>query len=395
MLDSVAMHKGRNIIAIILYSPYWRTLGGGERYMLYLAYALSKIPGTQVSIAGEYGNIQKEYLASLFGIDLSSVKYITVADSLSQLKNLSKTADIFVALSNFRPTKTRSKYFIQALQVPYGPITISTILGKIVRGQLKEGAKDLLRLKLINTAKQSALFTLTNSKFTHDVLLENFGLESKVLYAPVADCLLANVKKEKMILSVGRFFKGLYNDKRYDVLCAAFRKIAPQLPGWEYHIAGSASDDPTTRKYIQTLKEENRGYPIFFHINESHENLLQLYNRASIYWHGAGYGVDERKFPERTEHFGMSVAEAMTARCVPIVVNRGGLKEVVNNEVDGFLWSEISGLVDQTLYVAKMESGRLSVLQDSAREVLKRFGANTFMINVRELFQPLIKELNQ
>jgi hypothetical protein len=72
-----------------------------------------------------------------------------------------------------------------------------------------------------------------------------------------------------------------------------------------------------------------------------------------------------------------------------------GLKEVVNNEVDGFLWSEISGLVDQTLYVAKMESGRLSVLQDSAREVLKRFGANTFMINVRELFQPLIKELNQ
>ncbi|MGC8654094.1 MAG: glycosyltransferase [Candidatus Kryptoniota bacterium] len=360
--------------------------------MLYLAYALSTIPDTRVSIVTGCAEIKKEYLASLFGLDLSSVNFIVIRESASELERLSETVDIFIALSNFKPIKANSKHFIQALQVPYPPITISTVLNKIVRGQFKEGAKDVLRLRLINNAKRIATFTLSNSKFTHDVLLENFGLESKILYPPVADHLLVNVRKEKIILSVGRFFKGLYNNKRYDILCAAYRKIAHQLPGWEYHIVGSASNDHSTVKYIETLKKENQGFPIFFHINESRENLLQLYNRATIYWHGAGYGVNEKKFPEQTEHFGMSVAEAMTARCIPIVVDRGGLKEIVNMGVNGFLWSEISDLIDQTLYIAKMDSGQLNALQDSSRRILNRFGVETFTDAVRDLFLPLIKK---
>ncbi len=140
----------------------------------------------------------------------------------------------------------------------------------------------------------------------------------------------------------------------------------------------------------RALRKENAGFPIVIHINEKQEHLARLYNTARIYWHGAGYGVDENKYPEKTEHFGMSVVEAMSARCVPVVVDKGGLREIVHDDVDGFLWNTTDQLMESTLKVAGLPPDQLDKLQGKARERYQRFAVNNFNRRVAKIFSPIL-----
>ncbi len=376
--------------SIYLYSPYWRNFGGGERYMLHLAVALSKLPGTEVGIISEFPDITKEGLEEFSRLDLSQIDYRILERRRESLSRIVKDIDIFVPLSNFRRTKGAAGDFVQALQVPYPKITASTIGKRIISGEIKEGLKDILRKRLLSYARTHARLTITNSQFVHDTLLRNFTLESFVLHPPIGDFLADGIARRKIILSVGRFFRGLYNDKRYDILTAAFRSISSRLQGWEYHIVGSVSNDKTSQDFLNELKEANRNHPVFFHVNVSHESLRMFYNEATIYWHGAGFGVDEVRHPEATEHFGMSVAEAMTAGCVPVAANNGGLKEIVQHGKNGFLWNTTDELLHYTNLITELSSPELGVLEDKARETYQRFSVAKFNERVIELFGPLL-----
>ena len=73
--------------------------------------------------------------------------------------------------------------------------------------------------------------------------------------------------------------------------------------------------------------------------NLERSRLRQLYAQARIFWHAAGYGeCDER--PELSEHFGMATVEAMSAGCIPVVINKGGQPEIVEH-------GRIIGVTDQ------------------------------------------------
>ena len=65
------------------------------------------------------------------------------------------------------------------------------------------------------------------------------------------------------------------------------------------------------------------------------DELLELYSRASLFWHAAGHGQDDRRHPERLEHFGITTVEAMAHGAVPLVFPAGGPAEVV---ADGRTW---------------------------------------------------------
>ena len=49
--------------------------------------------------------------------------------------------------------------------------------------------------------------------------------------------------------------------------------------------------------------------------------------------------------------FGIPPVEAMAAGCVPIVIARGGQREIVRHGVDGFLWENLDELRRFTLQV--------------------------------------------
>ncbi len=375
---------------IVLYSPYWRNMGGGERYLLQLASSLSKMPGAEVTALSEFPEITKDRLELFFMLDLSNIDYRIFRDGTRTLRESIRGADIFIPLSNYRYVRAAPKNYIQALQVPYASINLLTVSKKIIRWNLSEGVKDLSRLQLLYRTRKNSTLTLTNSGFVHDSLLQGFGVKSSVLYPPIEDFLAEGLPKRRTILSVGRIFRGLYNDKRYDVLTKAFQKLSNHVQDWEYHIVGSVSSDKKSQAYLEELKKANKDFPVFFHANASHESLKTLYNEATIYWHAAGYGVDEDREPERTEHFGMSVVEGLSAKCIPIIVNKGGLKEIISPGKNGFLWETVDELVQRTLQVANMKEDSLMEIRKNARQRYSDFSLNRFEERVSEIFLPFL-----
>ncbi len=90
-----------------------------------------------------------------------------------------------------------------------------------------------------------------------------------------------------------------------------FVKAASLLPGYKFIQAGCWIDNS-----IETLKA-NASANVEFLGYISDQQLMKLYERSIIYLQ-----------PSLHEGFGMSVAEAMMAGCIPVVTGFGALPEV-------------------------------------------------------------------
>ena len=104
-----------------------------------------------------------------------------------------------------------------------------------------------------------------------------------MLHPPIQDFSIDGTVKKNTIVSVGRFFRGLYNDKRYVFLTEQFRTLCrSSLKGWEYHIIGSCSFDRDSSGLLNELRTVNQGFPVFFHVNESYDSMRMLVNKANL-----------------------------------------------------------------------------------------------------------------
>ena len=130
----------------------------------------------------------------------------------------------------------------------------------------------------------------------------------------------------------------------------AFKLILKTHPqtDWKLVLAGGSLESPAKNSYLHHLQHLASGSPIDFVINPDFKTLADLYSRSKIYWHAAGYEVDENLHPESTEHFGIAPVEAMASGLVPLVVAKGGLPEIINDGQNGYLWETIPDLVAKT-----------------------------------------------
>ncbi len=372
---------------ICIYNASWSTFGGGDKFPCLMAVVMART--CRVRLLVDNSLFTKENIRSYFNLDTEGVEIKTV--TRRNVREHLAAADIGVVLSNFIPFGNHAKKNVYLLQIPFVPITLNTIIAKTMRGEVKDAAKDVLRRRLLHDARNADL-VLTNSRFVHDFLETNFNIRSNVLYPPIED-FWDKPAKGNVILSVGRIFRGLYNDKRYDILITALKRLYRNLPNtsWQYRIVGSCGTDAASVAYLEELREAARGYPIYFHVNVSHEELKRHYNEATIFWHAAGYGADEDKFPERTEHFGMSTAEAMSAECIPIVINKGGQKEIVVHGKSGFLWNTLDELIKCSMQVMANPE-QLVHIQQEVRKRIKDFSYEQFSNRLLSFFQPLLDE---
>lgn len=316
----------------LIVSPYLDHLGGGERYMLSAAAALESL-GYEIYFS--WDNLQEILkLSSMLGIELqsphldSNIKKLYFSNNLP--RHLAGPLDMYLAtraydvvfyLSDGSIPLLGGKKNIVHMQVPFHGVSGNS---------LKNTLKKLLIHKVV-----------VNSEFTKKVIDKEFGINSLLLYPPVS-LIAEKLPKEKIILSVGRFEPSL-NTKHQDILIEAFKLLSPQLPGWKLVLAGASSSDD----FMAKLKASSSGFPIEFEINVSHDDMIKLYQKATIYWHAAGYGVDEVKNPELTEHFGISTVEALSAGCIPLVVPYGGQREIIKDS--SFYWETIEELVQKTV----------------------------------------------
>jgi glycosyltransferase involved in cell wall biosynthesis len=203
---------------------------------------------------------------------------------------------------------------------------------------------------------------VANSSFTREWIRRLWGIEADVLYPPVT-LRESSGAKQRRVLSIGRFFASEYgHSKRQLEMVRAFGTLHArgEAKGWELHLVGGC--DSANRAYATEVRRAAQGLPVTVWFNATGTELAHLLETSAIYWHAAGLGQDAEHQPDRFEHFGIAVVEAMSAGLVPVVFGAAGPAEIVRDGVDGRWFGGVDQLVDITagLMVNEAERTRLA-----------------------------------
>ena len=306
-----------------IFSPYLKTLGGGERYVLTIASYLSQ--RSKVDVFGGDGALKKEILARL-NLDLKKVNFKKDFLSFPQRVFQLPKYDLFFYVTDgsfFWPLTKKNIVIIQSPDT----LRLSGFLDKF---------------KLLFWQKK-----LCYSQYVKNWLWERYKVKAEVLFPPVDTSVFKPLKKKNYILSLGRFAVAPHN-KRQDVLIKGFQSMIQEgLSGWKLYLVGGV--DKEGSNFVSDLKRRAKGYPIEILPNLPFAKTKKLYGEAKIYWHAAGFGEDLQNFPERAEHFGMATVEAMASGCVPLVFRAGGQTEIIKEGENGFFWQTLKELGEKTL----------------------------------------------
>lgn len=331
-------------------NPYLDTLGGGERYTLTFAEVLSK-NGWNVDVGWKDPSI-KNKLENRFGMDLKKINFVSDVRKGDGYDLCFWVSDGSIPLMHARNN-------ILHFQVPFHGVNGRSLMNK---------------MKLFRVNK-----VVCNSNFTKNVIDKEFGIKSIVIYPPVDTKNIKSKRKENLILFVGRFSQILQN-KGQDILIKAFKKMCDGgLTDWKLVLAGGA--EVGVGSYIESLKKISLGYPVEILESPDYETLKDLYGRTKIFWSASGFGENEDKNPEKVEHFGISVVEAMAGGAAPVIYTSGGHKEIVVSEENGFLWNSASDLIRKTQMLIA-DSKLLHKMALSAKKSADKYSEASFENNV-------------
>ena len=342
-----------------VYDLYWSTLGGGEQVDGSIAQVMAK--DHDVTLLGPRP-VDVDATLKRLGVDLAGCSFRRVDDDESAS---AASADFDVFVNGTYLSKAVNRAPVGHYYVHF-PGEIRTRWDHLRSRASVAGVKALsLPPKLPNRLNEvMAAFDrrvervefiptytryLANSDFTAGWVERLWGVEADVLYPPVRPS-VAPGEKQRLILVLGRFFDPSFgHSKKQHELLATFRELhrAGRLPGWRMAIVGGC--DATNRDYALAVKRDARGLPIEVHVNATGSVVERLLGEATLYWHGAGLGEDPERHPERFEHFGISVVEAMAAGAVPLVFAAAGPAEIVQDGVNGLHWTTLQQLADLTV----------------------------------------------
>ncbi len=346
-----------------IFDPYLDDLGGGEKYMMKTALCLAE--KADVDIFWDSKEDLRE-LKNRFLLDISKIKLakniFSPQTPLFQRLVQSRKYDMIILLSDGSiPLLLSRKIFIHFQQ----PIP-----------DLNLDFKTKIKKYKINKF-------FCNSFYTKSYIDKSLKINNLVLYPPV-DLKARNIKKENIILHVGRFRVknvGMADYKKQTVMIKAFKDMIDEnLKGWRFIIAVSVKKEEEDQ--FSSLKNWAKGYPIEFIVNKNNDQLWDTYSRAKIYWHASGYGEDLGKHPEFAEHFGISTVEAMGGGAVPVVFGAGGQKEIVENGKSGFLWDSLRELREKTNLLI-FDTKLLNKMSYQAKKRAQAFSGDRFC---RELY---------
>lgn len=194
-----------------IFNPYLDTLGGGERYSLAVALALAA-KGYSVDVQWKSPSIKRR-LEERFGMELDGINFI------KDVKRGDGYDLCFWVSDGSIPTLLARMNFLH-FQVPFHGVNGKTLINKM----------KLWRIKKV----------IVNSNFTKVFIDKEYGVDSVVVYPPVAVEKIKPKRKENIILFVGRFSE-LKQAKNQDVLVKTFKRLYDSgYSGWKLILAGGS-----------------------------------------------------------------------------------------------------------------------------------------------------------
>lgn len=358
---------------IALSTHYDLLPGGGEKYLLTAAEALSIDHEVTLVTAERYSRLRLVTIARELNLDLSRI-HMEVASEAQR----DGMFDIGITMGNeiLPPSPGLGRRNLYHCQFPFP-------LAATERARRWRFWEDYERL-------------VVNSEFTKRYVERQQGqiqispLPVDVVHPPV-DMIGIGGPKKPMILHVGRFFTGGHC-KRQDTLVQLFREMVEKDGVQaELHLVGSLHPEAHHRDYYLQVRELARDLPVFFHINASRETLTRLYREARVYWHATGIGSDAQLAPETLEHFGISIVEAMSAGCIPVVYREGGPGLIVEDGRTGHLFSNVEQLRGLTLPLLRAPNDAGAVaMGEAAAAAAQGYERSVFMNQFRDLAAGLL-----
>lgn len=362
--------RDRDLPSVLLYTPYNLVPGGGERYLLTIAAGLAQVANVTLATQHPFSRLRLRTMGRELSLDLDGVRIMTLAQATE-----SSPYDGTIVMGNeaLPAIAGLGKRNIFLCQFPF----------PTPQGVLND------RRRYADDYEEVVVYSPFVQRHYARALQElDRPLPKITIVSPPAVLAPARPEADKkpIILGVGRFFTGGHA-KRQDLMIEAFRTLAALHPETELHLAGTLPAESTFRAYFTELQHKAEGLQVFFHPNVSPQRLAQLYSDASIYWHLAGYGVDEAIEPHRCEHFGITVVEAMSAGCIPLVVNRGGPPETVENNVTGYVFETLDELVEISARILSLpaDDAGIMAMRRAAIAASNRFRPDHFIGEFRTL----------
>ena len=365
-----------------LYDPYLDTLGGGEKHILSILKVLED-EGYEINI------FWKQSLQS----------QIENRFRLQFVNRLKFLPNIFNPLFNPEGSRNPQGFIKKFIALKDFDIFFYVTDGSYFFSSAKKNFvfcmvpdKKLYKLNLFNQLKTFNYRYIANSSFSQS-WLRRWGIKSEVLYPflnkEFIDLKVEGLKKENVILSIGRFYSHLHS-KKQSVLINLFKKLKqanPMFKDFKLIIAGGLKEED--KHYFNKLQSMIKNHPdIMLKTNLSYDQLLEFYRKSLIYIHLTGYDVDQDKNPEQVEHLGIAPLEAMTSGCLTFAYNAGGPKEIIKNGKNGFLFNNQEELIKKILFLLLNPTLQTKIKREAKKFVQANFNYQVFkkrVLNVIKL----------
>ncbi len=340
---------------VAVYNLYWTTYGGGEQVAAGIAEHCVR-QGHDVTLLGPHP-VDVEMTRRRLGRSLDGCTYRRVVDDV-EASAISREFDLFVNgtyLSSAIPRSALSLYYVHFPGVPRTTrqqfIATGARAGLAVLGGVNslpsaiEGVRAGFERRIhdVSWAQQYTAMA-ANSAFTARWVDQLWNVTPSVLNPPV-DQMAFETSRSPLVLSLGRFFDRSFGHcKKQDVLLDAWESYEQRANSdWAFSLIGGA--DGASREYVLALKRQASALRVTVDVNAPRDTVDRAFRSASLLWHAAGHGEDSERHPDRFEHFGIAVVEAMSAGIVPIVHRSAGPAEIVRHGVDGFHWETVEELL--------------------------------------------------
>lgn len=370
---------------ILFYDWSLHIIGGGQKVNCKIIEHLSK--KHKVDVLTLYP-IEKKILEKYYSVDLSKV---LITNLFNKTKIHTSLLKLFASNKVSNISKNYDLFFNGDAQEAINPKAEYNIMYchffEFKWYRPSRGLFDFFKLILLyifrtlkgNYSKKYKVYC--NSLFTKKWLKKLWKLDAEIIYPFIEIPNNLSGKKQNLIISTGR----LSPDKNYEFFIDCFKEIYDSV-GKDYRGIIAATVDKKSEEYYNTLIKRINNYPIEIRKNLNNKEINQLCNRSKIFLMGKGLGIDETKYPALLENFGMSPVEAMSYGCVPVVLNKAGYKETVENNKSGFLFNSKKEAIRKLKHLIKDDSLRKKMSKNSV-ERAKKFSLQRMQKEIDEILK--------